>query len=45
MSEESIIHQSATNKSFDPEIIYNYGKGKIKFKGNKIFCLLFMEMQ
>ena len=33
MSEESITLPSTTDNSFDSEIIYNYGKGKIKFKG------------
>ena len=32
-SEESIASPSTTDNNFDPEIIYNYGKGKIKFKG------------
>ena len=33
MLEEIITPPSTTDNSFDPEIIYNYGKGKIKFKG------------
>ena len=33
MSEESATPPLITGNSFDPEIIYNYGKGKIKFKG------------
>ena len=33
MSEESITPPFTTGKSFDTEIIYNYGKGKTKFKG------------
>ena len=33
MSEESATPLLITGNSFDPEIIYNYGKGKIKFKG------------
>ena len=32
MSEESITPPSTTDKTFDPEIVYNYGKGKMKFK-------------
>ena len=36
MSEESITPPSTTDNSFGSEIIYNYGKGKIKFK---IICL------
>ena len=30
MPEESITPPSTTDNSFDPEIVYNYGKGKIK---------------
>ena len=33
MSEESITPPSTTGNSFDLEIIYDYGKGKGKFKG------------
>ena len=30
---KSITRSSTTNKIFDSEIVYNYGKGQIKFKG------------
>ena len=33
ISEESIIPTSTSDNSFDPEINYNYGKRKAKFKG------------
>ena len=33
MSEESITTPSRTEHSFNPEIIYNYRRGRIKFKG------------
>ena len=33
MSEEGITPPSTTDHSFDSEKGYNYGKGKIKFKG------------
>ena len=34
ISEKSVTPPPTTEKSFDhPEIIYNYGKGKIKLKG------------
>ena len=33
MSEESIKISSTTDNSFVPDLIYNYGKGKIKLKG------------
>ena len=37
MSKESIIPLSTTDNSFYREIIYNYGKGKVKLKG---ICLM-----
>ena len=33
MSEETITTPSRAENSFNPEIIYNYGRGRIKFKG------------
>ena len=33
MSEANITPPSTTDNSFDSEIIYNYGKRKVKFKG------------
>ena len=33
MSEETITIPSRAENSFNPEIIYNYGRGRIKFKG------------
>ena len=33
ISVKSITPPSTTGQSFDPEIIYKYDKGKIKFKG------------
>ena len=33
ISEKSITPPSTSDQSFDPEIIYKYDKGKIKFKG------------
>ena len=33
MSEETITTPSRAENSFNPEIIYNYARGRIKFKG------------
>ena len=33
ISEETITTPSRAENSFNPEIIYNYGRGRIKFKG------------
>ena len=33
MSEETITTPSRAENSFNPEIIYNYGRGRIKLKG------------
>ena len=32
MSEESITALTTTDNSFDPEIIYNFGKAEVQFK-------------